>query len=112
MNDIYIEVKRENVFEKIKMWFKKLIKKEVDTQYNSNIENKKEIKNENFIKSIKIDDKSKLIILQNKLKNNEIQISDLTDEELKDMIELYEQQIQQKKEILKRYRKIIFQYNN
>lgn len=65
------------------------------------------MENNNFIKNIKVEDKSWIFALQKRLENKEIEISDLTDEQLQAMIELYEGRIEKKKNKLKEYRNII-----
>lgn len=48
-----------------------------------------------------------ILFIQNKLKLGEIAISDLSDIELDEMINLYKEQIKQKEDKLKNYRKKI-----
>lgn len=69
------------------------------------------MKNNDFIKKIKIDDKMKYIYLQMKLKSGSIRISDLTNEELDNLIELYKKQIESKKIKLKNYKRKLINNN-
>lgn len=65
----------------------------------------KELKNNNTFKSnLKIDKDLKIAKLEYKLKRKEITISDLSDEELNDMINFYKIKIEAKKNTLKSYR--------
>lgn len=65
----------------------------------------KELKNNNTFKSnLKIDKELKIAKLEYKLKRKEITISDLSDEELNDMINFYKIKIEAKKNTLKSYR--------
>lgn len=106
MNTDLPQIKKEGVFFRIKNWFKKLfgmeeiIEESVQT-INNDVQ---EIKKNNFKDSIQVESKDKLLYLQAELKANNIDISDLTDEELEDMIELYKMQIEEKKNKLKKYK--------
>ena len=65
----------------------------------------KELKNNNTFKSnLKIDKDLKIAKLEYKLKRKEITISDLSEEELNDMINFYKIKIEAKKNTLKSYR--------
>ena len=100
----------ENFFTKIKKWFSKIFKKQERNEHSikENIEEKnKKIGESNqveFSQSIKVENKDNILLLQKKLKENQIEISDLTDEELDEIIELYKVQIEEKKQKLKQYR--------
>lgn len=67
-----------------------------------------EISKNNFSENIKAKNNDRIISLQLKLKENQIKIEDLTDEELNQMIELYEKNISDKKKRLKQLRNKIF----
>jgi len=100
-------VQKETIFTKIKNWFKNIfgINKEqniVPEAINTINENIKEMEKTSFIESIKVESKDKILSLQRKLKEKQIEISSLTDEELDEMIELYKNTIQEKR--LKLYR--------
>ena len=110
MNINLPQIKKEGAFTKIKNWFKGLFAREKVTEQpvqeaikeiNNSVE---EIKNDSFKASIKVESKDRILFLQRQLKEKQIEISDLTDEELDEMIELYEAQIEEKKEILKKYK--------
>lgn len=60
----------------------------------------------NFKSEIQIENNS-ILLLQNKLENSKIEMSDLTDQELDEMIKLYKQQIEEKKNIIKQYRRLL-----
>ena len=100
------KVVKKSIFSKIKIWFKKLIGKDVEKVENS-IENVKIMNNNkiNFINNIKIEENKGIINVQKMLKEKKIEISDLNDIELQQMIELYRNQIKHKKIELKQYRK-------
>ena len=106
MNDNLPQVIQENFFLKIKKWFFKIFKKQksINNPTQKLLDNTDENDKENFIESIKIESKDKSLMLQKKLKEKQIKISDLTDEELDEMIELYKNQIEDKKIKLKQYR--------
>lgn len=103
MNNNLPKVRREGILTKIKNWFKNLFR-ENNIEENLISESIEEIKNSNFKDSIKVESKEKIIFLQRKIKEKQIEISDLTDEELDEMIKLYENQIKEKKNILRQYK--------
>lgn len=57
---------------------------------------------------VDITSKEKILSIQRKLKQKQIEISELTDKELSEMIELYKIQIENKKSKLKVYRDKFF----
>lgn len=103
MSEFLPKIKKEGIFEKIKKWFKisfkgKIVEEEIKneklTKFNMNEKSTNEyIKNNN-----------KIFILQKRLKEGLIEISDLTDEELDEIIELYKKQVEEKKNKLRFYR--------
>lgn len=107
MNSNLPDIRRESIFTKIKNWFKKIFSKEeviieeVIEEINQTVD---EIKNISFKDSIKVKSKDRILFLQRKIKEKQIEISDLTDEELDEMIELYKKQIEEKKNALKNYK--------
>ena len=110
MNNNLPEIKKESFFQKIKKWVKRIFNieepiQEAINEINSDME---EIKNNKFIDEIKVENKDKILLLQKKLKEKQIEIADLTDEELDEMIELYKTQIEEKKTKLKKYRIALF----
>lgn len=60
-----------------------------------------------FMESIKTEVNDELLNLQNKLKNKEIQISELTEEQKDKLIEIYNKQIQEKKQKLEKIKQSI-----
>jgi len=104
------EVRKEGIFTKIKNWFKglfsreKVIERPVQEDIKEINDSVEEIKNDSFKESIKAESKDRILFLQRQLKEKQIEISDLTDEELDEMIELYETQIEEKEKILKQYK--------
>lgn len=113
MNENLPQVIKENFFSKIKNWFLKIFKKQKSINYPTQkiLDNTDENSKENFIQSIKIESKDKSLMLQKKLKEKQIKISDLTDQELEEMIGLYKNQIEDKKIKLNQYKKIIRNLN-
>jgi len=110
MNSNLPVVKKESVFIKIKNWFKELfgMSEMLEEPMRGKMENnQKEIKRNNFIEEIKINGKNSILALQRKIENKEMEISNLTDEQLDEMIELYNKQIEEKKNELKYYREKI-----
>lgn len=110
MNENLPQVRQEGFFTKIKSWFYKFFRKQKSIEYSIQ-ENLKaphnevdEFEQENFIQNIKVENKDNIIILQKKIKEKQIEISDLTDQELDEMIELYKGQIEEKELKLKQYR--------
>ena len=63
-----------------------------------------EINKENFMQNIKVENKDNIIILQRKIKEKQIEIADLTNQELDEIITLYKEQIEEKKVKLRQYR--------
>lgn len=103
MSEILPKIRKEGIFEKIRNWFKSIFYK------NSNIINEPQI-NTNIKEkegNIFIENNNKIFVLQKRLKEGMIEVSDLTDEELDQLIELYEKQIAEKKEKVKYYREKI-----
>jgi len=99
-------VKKETLFTKIFNWFSNIFfnnryKKNISDSINTDNTSINEIQKNNFIESIKVESKDKIFSLQRKLKANQVKISELTDKELDEMIELYKSQIQSKKIKLK-----------
>ena len=106
MNNNMPMIKKEGLFTKIKSWFKRLFAKEevVIESFQEPVKNEiEEIKKASFKEGLKVKTKDIILLLQRQLEEKQIQISDLTDEQLEEMIELYENQIQDKKKILKQY---------
>lgn len=60
-----------------------------------------------FMESIKTEVNDELLNLQKKLKNKEIQISELTEEQKDKLIEIYNRQIQEKKQKLEKIKQSI-----
>lgn len=90
-------------FNKIKLFFRNLFGKnkvvEETKHANENIENQNE--KSGFMNSIKVESEveanPELLELQQKVRNGEIKIEDLTDEEENQLIDLYDKQIAVKK---------------
>lgn len=110
MNENLPQVIQEGFFTKIKNWFLKIFRKQKKAEYliedtvekvYSEVDKSNK---EKFIQNIKVEDKEKIIMLQRKIKEKQIEISDLTNEELDEMIELYKSQIEEKKVKLQQYR--------
>lgn len=110
MNKNLPQVIQEGFFTKIKNWFNKFFKKQKSIEYpiqkNFNeLHNEiDEINNADFVQNIKVENKDNILLLQRKIKEKQIEISDLTDQELDEMIALYKGQIEEKKQKLKQYR--------
>lgn len=110
MNNNLPDIKREGIFTRIKNWFKSLfgigeIAEEPVQEAIKEIDKEVEkIKKDTFRENLQVESKDKILSLQRKLKEKQIEISDLTDEELDEMIELYKGQIEEKKNKLKSYR--------
>ena len=111
MNNNLPKTNEESLFTKVKNWFKKLfninepIQEKLKTEEVQVKIDTSEMKKNKFAEELKVDTNDKILLLQHKLEMNDIEISDLSDEELDKMIELYKEQIQQKKEKLKKYKK-------
>lgn len=103
--------RKENFLDKIINFFKNIFgskNKAPTNQEELHTENKIEIDAENYVpqyktidnvedsftEGLKVEDKSYIIFLQQKLKNNEIRVEELSDQELDDMIALYKMQLQ------------------
>lgn len=101
------DLKRDSAFGKIKKWIKNLLgieaTEDTTVEENENVTLKKEIHN-SFKESIKFEN-DKDTTLQKKKKIIEMdktKIKDLSNEELDEMIILYQEEIENKKEKLKR----------
>ncbi len=96
------EIKKENIFSKIRKIMMKLFKKD-----ESKCEEKVIIANkentDNFKNSIKLAD-GHIFELQEKYKLNQLDVQTLSDEELEKLIDLYKKQIEEKKKELLKYK--------
>ena len=99
------QIKKDGLFSKIRRGFLKFFRKaeNVKIPIEETLNNSETPKQQdNFLREIRAE--NKIFQLQNKLKEKQVDISDLTDEELDEMIKLYKQQIEDKKQKLKQYR--------
>jgi len=117
MNEKLPQVIQESFFTKIKNWFNKFFRKQKSIE-NSIQENLNEINNEiyedskaDFVQNIKVKNKDNILLLQRKIKEKQMEISELTDQELDEIIALYKGQIEEKKQKLKQYRRKIININ-
>lgn len=103
MEDRYLEVRKENIFNKITSFFKNIFRKKTNIETPQQVETKeeKEVQNNNFIEAFnKENDDQKLLKLQNQFENNEIDISVFTNDELEKLYLLYEKQNEELRKIL------------
>ena len=114
MNNNLPEIRKEGVFLKIKKWFKRLFNKEEIVEETINVIDKEieGIKDTNFKENLQVESKNKILAIQRKLKEKQIEIADLTDKELDEMIELYKSQIEEKKSRLIQYRNKMIKNKN
>ena len=93
-----INVNENSIFYRIKMFFIKMFNKDKNNhefvQYD-NETNILESKREEFLKDISVKDNEELLLLrlQQKFRNGEISESDLTEQQKKDLCDLYDKQI-------------------
>lgn len=108
MNNNLPQLRKEGLLEKIKNYFLKIFRKKerFENQNPDTVEN--EVSKNEFIENIKVENKDMILMLQRKIKEKQIEISDLTDEQLDEMLELYKSQIEEKKIKLKKYRTALF----
>ena len=108
-------VKKEGFFSKIINKFKALFKKHdaqeiksVDNKsvINEDNEEKNENKREEFFNNIKIEGNSDILSLKVKLENGEIKSIDLTDEQIDQLQSIYDKEIEEKKEKIKRLKSV------
>ena len=101
---------KNNIFYKIKNFFKKLFSRNINTDESSDNLEINHINNDKktFTKRLKLD--TYLIELQKKFKQGKIGIKDLSDKEKDNMIELYQKQISEKKIKLKNLNQEIVVY--
>lgn len=106
------QIKKDGLFSRIRRWFvwnfrkEENVKNPIEETLNDPETPKQQ---DNFLREIRAE--TKIFQLQNKLKEKQVDISDLTDEELDEMIKLYKQQIEDKKQKLKQYRIRIMKKN-
>ena len=106
-------IKKEGIFTKIKKWVKRLVGKEeiiIEPVQEITKDDIEKIKEDSFREGLKVKSKDVILFLQKQLESKQIQISDLTEEQMDEMIELYETQIIENKKILERKDKIIKDY--
>ena len=103
-------IKKESIFTKIKRFLQKMFQKEkqeVIQEINYEGASKVEDSKDKFKENIKFDTKEELKKLQHLLKTKEMKISELTEKQKDNLIELYNEQIKMKKEkLLGLYKKI------
>lgn len=92
--------KKDGFFTKIKKWLKSLFKKSDKTEVKNEMSNS--IKENNFKESIKMteDEDTKLLELQRRYRRGEIAESDLTEQQIDDLSELYDRQIEELKKTI------------
>ena len=97
MNNNLPQIKKDGIFEKLRKWLNGLLGIEKISEEEHIQEKDKPLNENDFRKSIQVESKDAILALQRKLKENQIEISDLTDKELDEMIELYKKQIEERK---------------
>lgn len=105
MNNNLPTIKKEGIFYKIKQYLKKIFVKDkmIDEQKDKTIDEtieetdkKEELTQRSvFIDSLKVVNKDEILMLQRKLKNKELEIEDLTNNQVYDMLDLYMKQIEE-----------------
>ena len=108
MNKHLLQINRESIFEKNIDFFRKIFLKEKSFKSQNlkeDIVDTQTKETGKFITNLKVDGNCKTLALQKNLKDKKIEISDLTDKELDEMIDLYKKQIEEKDKMLKLYRK-------
>ena len=102
---------KNSFFSKVKNFIFKLFRKKIipETQvdYNNKQENTDKFRAELSKNIIEPKNKENIENLQKGLKSNNVKVQDLSNKQLNDMILLYKLQIKEKKEKLKKYRKVI-----
>lgn len=106
-NENLPQIVKDTLLSKFKKWIKRLIRKDENKISDKTITQTNTINEKDFAETIKVEDKTEIINLQKRLKENKIKIAELTDNQLKQMIELYKNQIEQKRLKLKQYRMMI-----
>ena len=104
MNNNLPQVKREGIFIKIKNWFFRFFKNAESTEHFQEETLKQSENKKDFIENLKVENKDRIFMIHRKIKEKQMQISDLTNQELYELIELYKEQIEEKKLKLKQYR--------
>ena len=93
--------KKETFFSKVKNFFKKLFKKK-DNENVDTVVKDETTENNSFKENIKIteDEETKLLELQKRYRRGEIAESDLTEEQIEALSELYDKQIDALRKII------------
>lgn len=109
---LLIKVNENSLFYKIKNFFRKLFCKN-KTIENANVirnneETEKQTRKDSFIEQIKTieNDETRLLKLQKQYRSGEIKEEDLTEEQVKCLCALYDKQIENLKNQIKRARKM------
>ena len=107
-NNLSLIVRKENIFQKIINKFKNIFyKKEEETTKGEIIIPKTiEESKQDFIKNLKVTIDTEINTLKIKLDNGEIKAIDLTDEQIDKLQSIYDREIENKKKILKNYKKV------
>lgn len=90
-------IKKQGMFSRFYQFLKNLIKKDNSKEENQNEEVILKVnQREDFLNTIRLADDSETKELMKKLENGEIEVQELTDEELDTMIEKYKKDIENK----------------
>lgn len=102
MNTNLPEIRKEKVFTRIKKWFKNIFGiGEIIEEHIQEVVNQE--KND-FREELKVKSKDVILALQRKINEEQMEISELTDEQLDEMIELYQSQIEEKEKRIRFYK--------
>ena len=98
-------VVKESFFSKIVKKIKNIFRKEKIEEYEAKCDLSVDLKNEKkqqFKDSIKAQDNSEILVLKRKLENGEINAIDLTDEQIDELQNIFDREIIEKKNRLKK----------
>lgn len=113
MNKNLPMIKKEGIFSKIRNLIKRLLGKEnviIQPIQEFLEEDIQKIKENSFKEGLKVKSKEIILFLQRQLEEKKIQLTDLTNEQLEELIELYDNQIKETKEKIDQNKRKIEKY--
>ncbi len=110
MNSNLPQIRKEKIFTRIKKWLKnilgisEIIEESIHEVIDQEKNNLAEIEKNDFREEIKVESKDVILALQRKINEKQMEISDLTDDQLDEIIKLYESQIKEKENKIRFYK--------
>lgn len=104
---------KDGILQKIKRWLQGLFKKEIAISTKVKKMEKEDnelLKKDSFRESLAVESKEAILFLQRQLEEKKIKISDLTENQKDELIEIYEFQIEELKKNIEQKNKLLKKY--